>query len=177
MGQVDENNRLNFYEGNVRIVDPKGDEYALFDCHDYADYIGEWVEPWTYIRLTYLRKIGWKGLDEGGGTSLYRVGPLARLNVADGMLTPFAHKEFETMFAVLGSKPAHHTLAYHWARLIEALQAAEHMQRIANDKRQRRQPNNDYSKNVICANDASRGGGNMSTHLFGDIHGARRPLW
>ena len=133
MGQVDENNRLNFYEGKVRIVGPKGDEYALFDPHDYVDYIGEWVEPWTYIRLTYLRKIGWQGLNEGETTSLYRVGPLARLNVADGMLTPLAQKEFETMFAVLGSKPAHQTLAYHWARLIEALQAAELMQRIAND--------------------------------------------
>jgi F420-non-reducing hydrogenase large subunit len=133
MGQVDENNRLNFYEGKVRIVGPKGDEYALFDSHDYVDYIGEWVEPWTYIRLTYLRKIGWKGLNEGEGTSLYRVGPLARLNAADSMLTPLAQKESETMFAVLGSKPAHHTLAYHWARLIEALQAAEHMQRIVND--------------------------------------------
>ena len=133
LGQVDEDNRVNFYEGKLRIVDPKGNEYARFDCHEYVDYIGEWVEPWTYIRLTHLRKIGWKGLNEGETTALYRVGPLARLNVADGMLTPLAHKEFETMFGVLASKPAHHTLAYHWARLIEALQAAEHMQRIAND--------------------------------------------
>ena len=70
---------------------------------------------------------------DGEGTSLYRVGPLARLNVADGMLTPLAQKEYESMFDTLGGKPSHHTLAYHWARLIEALQAAEHMQRIAND--------------------------------------------
>jgi F420-non-reducing hydrogenase large subunit len=49
------------------------------------------------------------------------------------MLTPLAQKEYESMFDTLGGKPSHHTLAYHWARLIEALQAAEHMQRIAND--------------------------------------------
>ncbi|TET50576.1 MAG: Ni/Fe hydrogenase subunit alpha, partial [Dehalococcoidia bacterium] len=73
------------------------------------------------------------GLTDGEATSLYRVGPLARLNVADGMLTPLAQKEYEAMFEVLGGRPSHHTLAYHWARLIEALQAAEHMQRIAND--------------------------------------------
>ena len=133
MGQVDENNRLNFYEGKCRVIDPKGEEYALFDCHDYIDYIGEWVEPWTYVRLTHLRQIGWKGLDEGEATSLYRVGPLARLNAADSMLTPLAQREYETMFDILGGKPSHHTLAYHWARLIEALQAAEHMQRITND--------------------------------------------
>ncbi|HEX7363661.1 MAG TPA: Ni/Fe hydrogenase subunit alpha [Dehalococcoidia bacterium] len=133
MGMVDDSNRVNFYEGKLRVVDPKGAEYALFDCHDYASHMGEWVEPWTYIRLTHLRKVGWNGLNDDAGTSLYRVGPLARLNVAESMYTPLAQKEYEAMFDILGGKPSHHTLAYHWARLIEALQAAEHMQRIVND--------------------------------------------
>jgi F420-non-reducing hydrogenase large subunit len=133
MGLVDANNKVNFYEGKLRVTDPKGNQYALFDPKEYVDYIGEWVEPWTYIRLTHLRKLGWNGLIEGERTSLYRVGPLARLNVADGMATPLAQKEYEEMFNRLGGKPCHHTLAYHWARLIEALQAAEDMQRIANE--------------------------------------------
>ena len=132
MALVDDNNRQNYYEGMLRVVDPNGKEVAFFHPRDYKDYIGEWVEPWTYIRLTYLKKLGWKGLVEGDDTSLYRVGPLARYNVADGMATPLAQKEYEYMVSVLG-KPAHHTLAYHWARLIEALQAAEDMQRIAHD--------------------------------------------
>ncbi len=133
MGLVDSNNRVNFYEGKLRVTDPKGNQYALFDPKDYVDYIGEWVEPWTYIRLTHLRKLGWNGLIEGEKTSLYRVGPLARLNVADGMATPLAQKEYEEMFDRLGGKPSHHTLAFHWARLIEALQAAEDMQRVASE--------------------------------------------
>jgi F420-non-reducing hydrogenase large subunit len=133
MGLVDDNKRVNFYEGKLRVINPKGEEYALFDYHDYVDHIGEWVEPWTYIRLTHLRKIGWNGLNDSDKTSLYRVGPLARLNVAESMYTPLAQKEYEAMFDILGGKPSHHTLAYHWARLIEALQAAEHMQRIVND--------------------------------------------
>jgi len=133
MGLVDESKRVNFYEGKLRVINPSGNEYALFDYRDYISHIGEWVEPWTYIKLTHLKKIGWNGLNEGEGTSLYRVGPLARLNVADGMLTPLAQKEYESMFDTLGGKPSHHTLAFHWARLIEALQAAEHMQRIADD--------------------------------------------
>ena len=133
MGLVDENKRVNFYEGTLRVVNPKGDEYALFDYHDYISHIGEWVEPWTYIKLTHLRNVGWNGLNDGDKTSLYRVGPLARLNVAEGMLTPLAQKEYDAMFDTLGGRPSHHTLAYHWARLIEALQAAEHLQRIAND--------------------------------------------
>jgi F420-non-reducing hydrogenase large subunit len=133
MGLVDETRKVNFYEGKLRVTDPKGKEHTIFDPRNYADYMGEWVEPWTYVRLTYLRKLGWNGLIEGDGTSLYRVGPLARLNVAEGMATPLAQKEYEHMYEALGGKPSHHTLAFHWARLIEALQAAEDMQRIAND--------------------------------------------
>ena len=133
MGLVDGNNKVNFYEGKLRVVDPKGNEYVLFDPSEYIDHIGEWVEPWTYVRLTHLKQIGWNGLNDGEKTSLYRVGPLARLNAADGMATPLAQKAYEEMFEALGGKPSHHTLAFHWARLIEALQAAEDMQRIAND--------------------------------------------
>jgi len=133
MGLVDDSNRVNFYEGKLRVVDPKGDEYALFNYRDYISHIAEWVEPWTYVKLTHLRNLGWSGLNEGEATSLYRVGPLGRLNAAEGMLTPLAQKEYDDMFETLGGRPSHHTLAYHWARLIEALQAAEHMQRIAND--------------------------------------------
>ncbi len=132
MGMVDNNKRVNFYEGNLRVVDPQGKEFAFFDPHDYINHIGEWVEPWTYIKLTHLRQIGWSGLKEGQGTALYRVGPLARLNAAEGMATPMAQAEYEEMFKTLG-KPSHHTLAYHWARLIEALQAAEEMRLIANN--------------------------------------------
>jgi F420-non-reducing hydrogenase large subunit len=132
MSLVDDNKKMNFYDGKLRVIDPSGKEVAFFHPNDYVDYIGEWVEPWTYIRLTYLKKIGWKGLVEGDNSSIYRVGPLARFNVCDGMTTPFAQKEYEEMANTLG-KPAHHTLAYHWARLIEALQAAEDLQRISVD--------------------------------------------
>ncbi len=135
MGLVDEEEKVSLYDGKIKVVDPDGKEYALFPPCDYIDHIGEWVEPWTYIRLTHLRKVGWSGLVEGEGTSLYRVGPLARLNVAQGMATPLAQQEYDEMFTTLGGKPTHHTLAYHWARLIEALQAAESMQKIASDPR------------------------------------------
>ena len=133
MALVDEDNKVSFYDGKVRVIDTKGNEYAFFDPKNYIEYIGEWVEPWTYVKLTHLKKIGWKGLLAGEGTSLYRVGPLARLNVAEGMATALAQKEYEEMFETLGGKPAHNTLAMNWARLICALQAAEHNQMIASD--------------------------------------------
>jgi F420-non-reducing hydrogenase large subunit len=132
MALVDEDNKVSFYDGKVKVIDPNGEDFALFDPKDYVQHIGEWVEPWTYIKICHLKELGWKGLIEGEGTSLYRVAPLARLNVADGMATPLAEKEYEIMFDALGGKPAHQTLATHWARLICALQAAEHNLLIAN---------------------------------------------
>jgi F420-non-reducing hydrogenase large subunit len=133
MALVDENDKAIFYDGTVKVIDPEGKEYVRFHPRDYDQYIGEWVEPWTYIRLNHLRQLGWQGLKEGDGTSLYRVAPLARLNVASAMQTPLAQKESEIMFDTLGGKPAHHTLATHWARLICALQAAEHNVIIADE--------------------------------------------
>ncbi len=133
MSLVDANNCVDFYDGQVRVVDPNGKEFVRFHPSDYVDHIGEWVEPWTFVRLSFLKKIGWKGLTEGNDTSLYRVAPLSRLNVADRMKTPEAQKEAELLFETLGGKPSHHTLAMHWARLICALQAAEHNVQIAQD--------------------------------------------
>jgi len=133
MSLVDDEGKVTFYDGKVRVIDPTGKPFVTFDPRDYADHIGEWVEPWTYVRFAFLRRLGWKGLEETDDTSLYRVAPLARLNVADGMKTPEADKECKLMFETLGGKPSPHSLAMHWARLICALQAAEDNVMIARD--------------------------------------------
>jgi F420-non-reducing hydrogenase large subunit len=133
MGMVNDKNQVEFYDGLLRVVDPEGREFAKFRPADYLDHIAEHVEPWTYVKFPYLKNVGWKGFSEGKDSGVYRVAPLARLNVADGMQTPQAQKHFERMFNVLGGKPAHHTLAFHWARLIEALQAAEKMVELLED--------------------------------------------
>ncbi len=80
-----------------------------------------------------MKKIGWTGFNEGPQSGVYCVAPLARLNVADGMATPLAQAEYERFFATLGGKPVHHTLANHWARLIEMMYAAERMAELASD--------------------------------------------
>jgi F420-non-reducing hydrogenase large subunit len=134
MGLVDANNKVNFYDGTVRIVTPAGKEFAKFKPHEYLEHISEHVEPWTYIKFPFLKKVGWKGFVEGEDSGIYRVAPLARLNVSDGMATPLAQREHDRMYATLGGKPVHNTLAFHWARLIEALQAAESMVRLLEDK-------------------------------------------
>jgi F420-non-reducing hydrogenase large subunit len=133
MGLVDEHNKVNFYDGKIRVVDPYGKEFAKFEAKDYLEHIAEHVEPWTYVKLPYLKKVGWKGFVDGPENGVYRVGPLGRLNAADGMATPLAQAEYERMYATLGGKPIHHTLAYHWARLIELLYAAERALELATD--------------------------------------------
>lgn len=132
MGMVDGAGRLAFLDGRIRVIDPDGAELALFEPRDWLDHVAERVEPWTYAKLTFLARKGWKGFTEGSESGLYRVGPLARLDVAKAMATPKAEAERQRLFATLGW-PAHQTLAFHWARLVEALQAAESVQALASN--------------------------------------------
>jgi F420-non-reducing hydrogenase large subunit len=125
MGTVDKNNKVNFYDGDVRVVNPKGNEFVKFGPSEYLDIIEEHVEPWTYVKMPYLKEVGWKGLTAGPESGIYRVGPLGRLNASEGMATPVAQAEYERMYNTLGGKPVHATLAFHWARLIELMYATE----------------------------------------------------
>lgn len=133
MGLVDENNRVNFYDGRVRVVDPTGKEFVKYTPEQYLDVIAEHVEPWTYLKFPYLKRVGWKGLVTGADSGVYQATPLARLNAADGMATPRAQAAYEEFYQTLGGKPVHHTLATHWARLIELLYAAERLLELSTD--------------------------------------------
>ncbi len=134
MGMVDESNRANFYDGKIRVVDPDGNEFVKFDAKDYLTHLEERVDPWSYLKTLYLKNVGWQGFVSGKDSGVYRVGPLARLNVSEGMATPLAQAEREKFFDVLGGRPVHNTLAYHWARLVEVLYAAERMGELARDE-------------------------------------------
>jgi F420-non-reducing hydrogenase large subunit len=133
MGLVDKNNKVNFYDGKVRVVDTEGREMYKYSPPEYLDYVAEHVEPWSYLKFPFLKKIGWKGFIEGQTSGLYHATPLSRLNAADGMATPLAQKEYDRMFSTLGGKPVHATLAMHWARLVELLYSAERLQELALD--------------------------------------------
>jgi F420-non-reducing hydrogenase large subunit len=135
MGLVDENNKVNFYDGKVRVVTPSGKEFIKYSAEDYLDNVAEHIEPWTYLKFPYLKKVGWKGFVDGEGSGVYRASPLARLNASDGMATPLAQAEYEKFFATLGGKPVHATLATHWARLIELLFAVEQVIELTSDER------------------------------------------
>ncbi len=89
-GLVDARGDTAYYGGRVRVVGPTGAEVALFDGADYLDHIAERVVPWSYMKVPYLRALGYAGLEDGPASGVYRVNSLARLNVARGMPTPRA---------------------------------------------------------------------------------------
>jgi len=122
-----ENGALELYHGGIRAKYANGD--TIMDHVDYCQYnkyIHEEVRSWTYMKFPYLTALG---QDNGW----YRVGPLARVNNCDSIDTPLAeHARVE--FKQHGSGAmVHSTLAYHWARLIEALHCAESIKELLND--------------------------------------------
>ena len=133
MGLVDKNNKVNFYDGKVRVVDTAGKELCKYAPVDYREFIAERVEPWSYLKFPYLKKIGWKGFVDGQDSGVYHATPLSRLNAADGMATTLAQVEYERMYETLGGKPVHATLVMHWARLIEMLYSAERSLELVTD--------------------------------------------
>lgn len=140
MGLVDRLGRPNFYHGKVRVVGPDGKELVSYAPQEYAYEIAERVEPWSYLKFPYLKRVGWNGFTDGPESGIYTASPLSRLNVADAMATPLAQEEFERFHETLGSGteggrrlPVHCRLATHWARLVELLYAAERMRELACD--------------------------------------------
>lgn len=139
MGLVDEQNKVNFYDGKVRVVGPDGKEHAKYAPKEYLDYVVEHVEPYSYLKYPYLKKVGWKGFVDGVDSGVYKATPLSRLNVSDGMATPLAQAEYERFYETLtgdrtGRTPVHSTLATHWARVVELVYACEAVQLKARDE-------------------------------------------
>jgi NAD-reducing hydrogenase large subunit len=126
MAIVKENGGLTFYDGKIRIVDASGNVVAsALEPARYPEYIGEKVEPWSYLKSTYYRP---KGFPEG----IYRVGPLARLNVADHCGTRRADQELAE-FHELQRTAVLSSFYYHHARLIEMLYCIERLQQLLDD--------------------------------------------
>jgi NAD-reducing hydrogenase large subunit len=119
---------LDIYDGNLRAIDANGNK--IFDQvppKDYFTFIHEEVRNWSYMKFPFIRSVGPKD-------GWYRVGPLARLNTCDFIDTPLAEKERQEFKALTNGKPNNITMAYHWARLIELLHAAEKIQQLLNDR-------------------------------------------
>jgi NAD-reducing hydrogenase large subunit len=127
MGLVDDRGLAEYYDGALRFIDSEGNIIAgeLNPAH-YSEYIGEAVEPYTYMKFPYYKPLGYPG-----GT--YRVGPLARLNLAGRCDTPLADVEWRE-FRAMSPKPLLSSFHYHYARLIEMLHATEKIEALLADK-------------------------------------------
>ncbi|MFP4687311.1 MAG: Ni/Fe hydrogenase subunit alpha [bacterium] len=134
MGLVNDKNQVDFYDGTVRVTSCEGEEIVKFPPEDYLEHIEERVEKYSYLKYTYLKAKGWKGFVDGPDSGVYKATPLSRLNVSESMSTPLAQAEYEKMYEPLGDRPVHHTLATHWARIIELTNAAEEMNNLINDE-------------------------------------------
>jgi NAD-reducing hydrogenase large subunit len=126
MGLVSPSGSLEHYDGVLRVVDAKG-KIVLdkFPPEQYQDIIAEAVEPYSYMKFPYFKKLGYpKGI--------YRVGPLARLNIIDNCGTPLADQEWAE-FREVERGVILSSFHYHHARLIEIIYGLEMMQRLLND--------------------------------------------
>ena len=136
MSLVRKDGALDLYDGDLRFRDADG---AITLDHvpdqDYRSVIGEEVKPWTYMKFPYR-------LDQGPELGWYKVGPLARVQNCDFIPTPFAEAERREFVDHGQGKLVHATLAYHWARMIEMLHAAEVIRSLLDDP--------DLLEGVLC---------------------------
>jgi NAD-reducing hydrogenase large subunit len=124
-GLVTSDGGLEHYDGVLRVMDSDGKllEEGI-DPADYRRIIGEAVESWSYLKFPYYKPFGYE--NQAG---MYRVGPLARINICDYIGTPRADRELR-QFRRLGDrgKPVLSSFHYHYARLIEILFALERIE-------------------------------------------------
>lgn len=123
MGLVNDKGELEFYDGKVRIVDAKGQIVADgLDPHNYRDFIAEAVEPDSYLKSPYYKPWGYPD-------GMFRVGPLARLNIIDRCGTPIADEEWSE-FRMLQRGAVLSSFQYHYARLVELVFCIEKIEQL-----------------------------------------------
>jgi NAD-reducing hydrogenase large subunit len=127
LGMVSPDDGLEFTDGALRLIDAEGKTVVdNLDAAHFEDHFGEAVEPFTYMKFPYLKE---RGYTEG----MYRVGPLARLNIVSHAGTPLADAELK-QFKQLAKGPVLGSFYYHHARLIDILYGIETIERILADK-------------------------------------------
>ena len=118
---------IDFYSGNIRIINPEGVNVAEFPAQDYMEHIEEKIYPWTYAKFAYLKALGWP---EG----IVQVGPTARINVNSKTTTTLANAELQEFKRKFGT-PAHTTILLDYARLIDLMYAVEKAKELLEDNK------------------------------------------
>ena len=125
MGLVQPDGALELYDGNLRFCDARGEiVHDQVSTANYLDYLAEAVEPWSFMKFPFIARLGYP-------QGMYRVGPLARLNVCTRIATPQADAELQAWRA--RGRVRTSSFYYHWARLIEVLYGLERAQQLLSD--------------------------------------------
>lgn len=126
MGLVGKDGLWEHYGGHIRFMDSDGNIVAdNLSEDDYQEFLGEAVEPWSYLKFPYYKPMGYPA-------GMYRVGPLARLNICSHIGTPAADRELQE-FRDRAGGVATSSFFYHYARLIEILAGLEYIEQLVND--------------------------------------------
>jgi NAD-reducing hydrogenase large subunit len=126
MGLVGPDGTWEHHSGKLRVVDSSGSIIAdQLDAQDYASFIGEAVQPTSYLKSPYYKPLGYPA-------GMYRVGPLARLNICERMGTPKADAEWKH-FRKLSRGAVTSSFQYHYARLIEIIACIERVEAALDD--------------------------------------------
>ncbi len=117
---------LELYDGTLKLIDSLGQQMEEFEPRNYLEYIGEKSVENSYLKFPFYKKLGWP-------QGIYRVAPVARLNVADRITTHLANQELAQFKALGQGRPVQESLYYHYARIIELLYAVERAQQLVED--------------------------------------------
>jgi len=128
VGLVAKDGALEYYGGALRVMDGAGNIIAdQIDPREYHRYFSETSESWSYLKFPYYRTLGYPN-------GMYRVGPLARVNICDYIETPLAEAERRRFKELAGNAGAvNNSFYYHYARLIEMLFAVEKIEDLLRD--------------------------------------------
>lgn len=155
-GLVDDAGCPDMYDGKLRIQHSSGNTRVEFDPKDYLNFIAEHVEDWSYLKFPYFKEHGFpKGC--------YRVGPLARINMADAVSTPKAQAELLAFRENIRDGLSGSTLLFHYARLIELLNCLEAAEKLLQSE-------------VICGTDIQNRGSVSNNEGVGVIEAPRGTL-
>jgi len=129
IGLVTPDGGLEHYDGLLRVMDSEGRIIEPGLSNDkWRDIIAEAVEPWSYLKFPYYKPAGYEN-----GAGLYRVGPIARLNICDFAGTPRADRELRQFRRLGHGKPVSGSFHAHYARLIELMFGLEKIQELIED--------------------------------------------
>lgn len=125
MGLANGRGTWEHYDGTLSVVDHDGTVVTEgVSASEYRTIVGEAGREDSYLKSPFFKPR--VGDDDPAEAGMYRVGPLARLNICETMGTPGADAALDEYRERAGGT-AGSSFFYHYARLVEILASVERM--------------------------------------------------